>query len=83
MLDQMRAHHRCVEGEMAKRPDGGRTMPDRAAMAEVMQRCPMPAAMHESMMMMQHGRAAEPATGQHPDHAVPSAPAHGTQPDEQ
>lgn len=79
MLDQMRTHHRCIEGEMAKRPDGGRAMPDKAAMAAMMQRCPMPAAMHESMMMMQQGQPAE----EHKDHAPPPSPAHGTPKDEQ
>ena len=82
MLDQMRAHHRCIEGEMAKRPDGGRAMPDKAAMAAMMQRCPMSGAMHESMMMMMQGQPAESA-GEHKDHPAPAAPAHTTQPDEQ
>jgi hypothetical protein len=83
MLEQMRIHHRCVESEMAKRPDGGRAMPDKAAMAAMMQRCPMSSAMHGSMMMMmQQGQPAEPA-GEHQDHPAPAAPAHSTQPDEQ
>jgi hypothetical protein len=82
MLEQMRAHHRCIEGEMAKRPDGGRAMPDKAAMSAMMQRCPMPAAMHGSMMMMQQGQPAGPA-GEHKDHPAPRAPAHTTPPDEQ
>jgi hypothetical protein len=81
MLEQMRAHHRCIEGEMAKRPDGGLAMPDRPAMAAMMQRCPMPAAMRGSMMMMQ-SQPAEP-TDQHDEHAPPAAPAHSTPPDEQ
>ena len=84
MLEQMRTHHRCIESEMAKRPDGGRAMPDKAAMATMMQRCPMSASMHGSMMMMMmQGQAAEPAAGEHQDHPAPTAPAHSTQPDEQ
>jgi hypothetical protein len=82
MLEQMRAHHRCIEGEMAKRPDGGLAMPDRPAMAAMMQRCPMPAAMRGSMMMMMQSQPAEP-TDQHDEHAPPAAPAHSTPPDEQ
>jgi hypothetical protein len=67
MLDQMRTHHRCVEGEMARRADGGRAMPDRAAMGAMMERCPMPMAMRESMMMM-HGAQNSPAEPSPPEH---------------
>jgi hypothetical protein len=52
MLEQMRAHHRCVEGEMARQADGGRSMPGKDQMTSMMQRCPMPAAMRGSMMSM-------------------------------
>jgi hypothetical protein len=74
MLDQMRAHHRCVEGEMAKQKDGGRAMPDKEAMTAMMQRCPMSAAMQESMMMMMHGSMKADDGAEHPDHPKADAP---------
>jgi hypothetical protein len=75
MLEQMRAHHRCIETEMAKRQDGGRAMPDKAEMMAMMERCPMPAAMRESMMMMSGGTQSggDAPRGEHPHPDAPPA----------
>lgn len=75
MLEQMRAHHRCVEGEMARRADGGRSMPGKEQMAAMMQHCPMPAGMREAMMpMMMRGGMQPGSDASSPDHPQSGAP---------
>jgi hypothetical protein len=50
-------------------------MPDKAEMMAMMERCPMPAAMRESMMMMSGGMQSggDAPRGEHPQPDAPPA----------
>jgi hypothetical protein len=64
MLEQMRAHHRCVEGETAKRQDSGRVMPDRSEMAAM--------TMHGGMQSGESAPTPAPPGEHHNDPDAPS-----------